>query len=93
MRGDAAARGAFYKQMFEIGAFSPNDIREKEDLDPVPGGEVHLVPLNMVPLENVGKVQPKDLAQQSEPAPAVPGKTPPKALESIPLRSLTSAVK
>jgi HK97 family phage portal protein len=63
LRGDAAARGTFYREMFNIGAMSINEIREKEDLDPVDGGDVHLVPLNMTTLENAGK-----LPQKSEPA-------------------------
>ena len=55
LRGDAASRGAFYSQMFNIGAMSINEIRAKEDLDPVEGGDIHLVPLNMTSLENAGK--------------------------------------
>lgn len=57
LRGDAASRGSFYSQMFNIGAMSINEIREKEDMDPVPGGDIHLVPLNMTSLENAGKPQ------------------------------------
>jgi hypothetical protein len=41
---------------------SINEVREKEDLDPVKGGDIHLVPLNMTTLENAGK--------QPEPPPA-----------------------
>jgi HK97 family phage portal protein len=60
LRGDAASRGAFYSQMFNIGAMSINEIREKEDMDPVEGGDVHLVPLNMTTLENAGKEGTED---------------------------------
>ena len=55
LRADAAARGTYYKEMFNIGAMSINEIREKEDLDPIPGGDIHLVPMNMTSLENAGK--------------------------------------
>ena len=55
LRGDTASRATFYKEMFMIGAMSINDIREKEDMDPIEGGDIHLVPLNMTSLENVGK--------------------------------------
>ncbi|MCJ7564808.1 MAG: phage portal protein [Candidatus Aminicenantes bacterium] len=55
LRGDAASRGSFYSQMFNIGALSINEIRAFEDLDPVEGGDIHLVPLNMTSLENAGK--------------------------------------
>lgn len=47
LRGDMAARATYYTQMFNVGAMSPNDIREKEDWDPREGGDVYLVPLNM----------------------------------------------
>lgn len=57
LRADAAARGTYYREMFNIGAMSINEIREKEDMDPVKGGDVHLVPLNMTTLENAGKPQ------------------------------------
>ena len=50
LRGDAESRGNFYNQMFNIGAMSINDIREKEDMNPVEGGDQNFVPLNMVPL-------------------------------------------
>lgn len=53
LRGDSAARAAFYSQMFNIGAMSVNDILEREDENPVDGGDVHFVPLNMAPLPSV----------------------------------------
>jgi HK97 family phage portal protein len=55
LRGDTASRAEFYSKMFNIGAFSINEIREKEDMNPIPGGDIHLVPLNMTSLENAGK--------------------------------------
>ena len=39
MRGDSAARGTFYTQMRQIGAYSANDVREKENLNPIDGGD------------------------------------------------------
>ncbi|MCJ8015236.1 phage portal protein [Paenibacillus sp. KQZ6P-2] len=55
LRGDTAARAAFYKEMFNIGVYSQNDIREKENENPVPGGDRYFVPLNMVPLDILDK--------------------------------------
>jgi len=63
LRGNSKDRAEFYSKMFMVGAFSINDIREKEDMDPVEGGDVHLVPVNMTTLENAGKpqqIQPTD---------------------------------
>lgn len=55
LRGNHAARAAFYSSMVQLGALSPNDVRELEDLNPVPNGDQYLVPLNMQPLGDVGK--------------------------------------
>lgn len=57
LRGDSAARGEFYTKMFALGAFSPNQILEKENENPVEGGDQHFVPLNMVPLQQAEDVQ------------------------------------
>ena len=57
LRGNASDRAEFYRKMFSIGAMSVNEIRGKEDLDPVEGGDIHLVPLNMTTLENAGQPQ------------------------------------
>lgn len=55
LRGDAKSRAEFYAKMFGIGAMSINEIREKEDMDPIKGGDIHLVPLNYQSLEFAGK--------------------------------------
>lgn len=51
LRGDWAARGAWFKQMREVGAYSVNDIRALEDMPDVPGGEDRYASLNYVPLD------------------------------------------
>lgn len=47
LRGDSAARAAFYKALWDIGALSTNEIRAYEDQAPVEGGDVRYRPLNM----------------------------------------------
>ncbi len=47
LRGDSAARAAFYKAMWDLGAFSTNEIRAMEELPPVENGDVRYRPLNM----------------------------------------------
>lgn len=49
LRGDSSARAQFYKEMFMIGVYSQNDIREKENDNPIPGGDQYMIPLNMIP--------------------------------------------
>jgi len=56
LRGDSDARGKFYNQMFMIGAYSPNDIREKENMNPIDGGDKTYVPLNMVPMDQADQI-------------------------------------
>jgi HK97 family phage portal protein len=72
LKGDSASRMAAYKEMFYMGALSPNDIREKENMNPIdePNADKYFVQANMVPIDMAGKqpVQP--------PAPAVPADDP-----------------
>lgn len=76
LRGDSAARSAFYAQMFGIGAFSVNDILELEDRNPVDGGDVHLVPLNMAPLPQAAFPPPAAPTPAPAPQPAAPAPAP-----------------
>jgi len=48
LRGDSETRGKYYTNLFNVGALSQNDIRERENLNPVDGGDTYYVPLNMV---------------------------------------------
>lgn len=52
LKGDATSRGAWYRTMREISAFSPNDIRNMEDLPDIAGGDDYYASLNYVPLED-----------------------------------------
>jgi HK97 family phage portal protein len=54
MRGDSAARATFYKELFSIGVFSQNDIRELEEQNPIEGGDRYYVQgNNMVPIDKI----------------------------------------
>lgn len=68
LRGDSAARSAFYKVMRETGAFSANEIRELEDRPPVDGGESRLQPLNMAPLGSLPDPDEGTTGDDDEPA-------------------------
>ena len=56
MRGDIGKRYAAYAQGKQWGWLSTNDIRDKENLNPVDGGDLYMVPLNMIPAQDAGKV-------------------------------------
>ncbi len=55
LRGDMASRSTFYREMWNLGVLSTNDIRELEDMNPVPYGEKRFVQLNMTTLEKAGE--------------------------------------
>ena len=48
LRGASADRASFYTSLYNVGALSPNEIRELEDMNPYEGGDEHRVPLNMI---------------------------------------------
>jgi HK97 family phage portal protein len=67
LRGDAASRAAFYTALWDRNVFSANDIRDFEDLNPIPeadGGEDYHYPSNFaiagqeVPVTNPGPAVP-----------------------------------
>ena len=54
LRGDQAARGAFYKDRFMTASLTPNEIRAKENENPLPGGDELFYPANMIPMGGDG---------------------------------------
>jgi hypothetical protein len=70
LRGDSATRSTFYREGFNIGWLSPNDIREYEDLNPIEGGDTYFVNAAQVPLEmaatgdHLAQNQPQPQPQQ-----------------------------
>lgn len=49
LRGSPESRADVYSKLFHVGAMSPNEIREEEDRNPLPNGDAHYVPVNMLP--------------------------------------------
>jgi HK97 family phage portal protein len=47
LRGDPQKRHQTYAQGRQWGYYSANDVRELEDLNPIDGGDVYLMPINM----------------------------------------------
>jgi len=55
LRGDTKTRYEAYAVGRQNGWLSANDIRRLENMDPVDGGDVYLVPLNMIPAEQAAQ--------------------------------------
>ncbi len=70
LRGDTQARAEFYKALWNMGAVNIDEIREKEDMDPLPDGQgkVHFIPLNTTTLERAisGETENTDLVEQGD---------------------------
>lgn len=92
LRGDSAARAAFYKEMFQTGAFTQNMILRLEDIDEDagPDGDLRYVPANMMTVEQhkAATKQAKKLADAPAPnpnaAPSAPGESKDPADKGVP---------
>lgn len=78
MRGDAAARAAYYHSGITDGWLTRNGARIAENLNPLPGLDKPLMPLNMVTLDKDGNAEASkpDSNEGGMQTPARPGKAP-----------------
>jgi len=67
LRGDTAARFAAYSIGRQNGWLSANDVREMENLNPIEGGDLYMVPLNMVPAGEAGQFGSTEPAANAPP--------------------------
>lgn len=65
LRGDTATRSAFYASAILNGHMTRNEVREKENLNTLPGLDKPLVPVNMAIIEADGEVKPPVTAQET----------------------------
>ena len=54
LRADSAGRASFYSTMTQNGVYTRDEVRAKENLPPMPGGDVLTVQSNLVPLDQLG---------------------------------------
>lgn len=52
-RGDMQARASFFTQMLQNGVMSINEVRSTEELNPIEGGDQHLVQVNQLSLDKM----------------------------------------
>jgi len=67
-RGDLNARANFYQQALQNGWMSINEVRAKESMNPVEGGDVHLVQVNTLALDRVGAYSDKISSDEQQTA-------------------------
>jgi len=60
LRGDVKSRYEAYSIGRQNGWLSANDIREKENMNPIEGGDDYLTPLNMMPVGAEPQPQPQE---------------------------------
>ena len=66
LRGDSAGRASYYQTMTQIGAMTINEVREKENLSPVEGGDVPRMQIQNVPITQADQINQE--AQNDDPA-------------------------
>lgn len=90
LRGDMKTRYEAYKTGMLNGWLSPDEIRELEDMNPLPRGQgkVYLVPMNEIPLDQIGKEperKPVPAEPDPEPTDPKPDPTEPRHVDFGPL--------
>jgi HK97 family phage portal protein len=85
LRADAAGRAAFYQSLWNMGVASVNELRSWENLNPVDGGDVRFVQLNMTTLDKAAAVpEPIPAAVVEEPVVDVTVPSPEPAADAEP---------
>lgn len=54
LRADSAARSRFYQTMTQMGAMTINEVRQRENLPPVPGGDEPRMQMQNIPITEAG---------------------------------------
>lgn len=60
LRADTAERYQAYQVAIQSGVMSPNEVRERENLNPYEGGDVYLLPLNMIAADQAAQLGQDD---------------------------------
>lgn len=70
LRGDQKARSEAYASGLQNGYLSINDVRRREGLAPIAGGDVYRVQVNTAPVASANQAGPDGKAPDAAPAPA-----------------------
>lgn len=66
LRGDSAARAAYYQSLWQLGAYSINEIRELEDMNPIEGGDQHFIQTSYTTLDKLSIGEWKDARAKND---------------------------
>jgi HK97 family phage portal protein len=64
LRADSAGRATFYQRMTAIGAMTINEVRKRENLSPVDGGDVPRIQMQNVPITDGDDEATRELVRQ-----------------------------
>lgn len=67
LAADSAARAALYSSLGQNGVMTRNEMREKENLAPMAGGDVLTVQSNLLPIDKLGTVPPTGASNEQSP--------------------------
>jgi HK97 family phage portal protein len=67
LRGDTKTRGEFYTMMRNTGAYNANEIREREDENGYPGGEIYTIQSANIPVDQLRSFYENKVAPSAEP--------------------------
>lgn len=56
LRGDTAARTAYYNALIDRGVLSPNEVRAMEGMNRIEGGDRYYMPLNMIAVDQLDQM-------------------------------------
>ena len=56
LRADSTARASFYSQMVQNGLYSRNEVRRKENMPPVAGGDDLTIQVNLTPVDELPRI-------------------------------------
>lgn len=72
LRGDIQSRYSAYAVGRQWGWLSGDDVREKENMNPLPNGQgqIYLAPMNMVPADKLEDLADAEVEAKTKPAPA-----------------------
>lgn len=73
MRGDPKSRALFYKGLLSFAVLCPNEVRDWEEMDPIPGGDQYFVQSGFVPVDMVRQLAEKSSQQKPKQDPQAGG--------------------